>query len=156
MGASEVRIRRARGKDIAELVLLRRKMFEAMGYSNPSVLDEVANASTDYFECALPGEDFRAWVAQVDETIVAGIGLVIHTVPPTPRNLRGKEGYIMNLVTRPAWRCRGIATALLQVVLDALRTEGIPTASLHATAAGRRIYEAAGFEPSNEWVRLPP
>jgi predicted GNAT family acetyltransferase len=62
----------------------------------------------------------------------------------------------MNLVTRPAWRRRGIATALLLAVLDALQAESITVASLHATSVGQGIYEAAGFESSNEWVCLLP
>jgi len=152
--ALEVQIRRATTDDIPELVLMRREMFEAMGYSDPSELDRVASASTDYFERALPEGDFRAWVAQVDGRVVGGAGLVIHSVPPTPHNLLGKEGYIMNLVTRPAWRRQGIATALLQTALDTLRAEDIPVASLHATSAGQGIYEAAGFESSDEWVGL--
>jgi len=60
----------------------------------------------------------------------------------------------MNLVTRPAWRRRGIGTALLQTVLHTLRAEGITVASLHATSAGQGIYGAAGFESSDEWVGL--
>jgi len=43
---------------------------------------------------------------------------------------------------------------LLQTVLDTLRAEGIPVASLHATSEGQGIYEAAGFESNNEWVGL--
>lgn len=151
-GTEGYRIRNATAKDIPELVALRREMFQTMGYSDPSVLDRVASASGDYFERTLPKGDFRAWVVQVDDAVVAGIGLVIHSVPPTPHNLLGKEGYIMNLVTRPAWRRQGIGTALLQTVLDTLRAEGIPVVSLHATSEGQGIYKAAGFESSDEWV----
>lgn len=111
--ALDVQILRATVDDIPDLVLMRREMFETMGYSDPSVLDEVANTSSDYFERTLPEGDFRAWVAQIDGRVVGGAGLVIDSVPPTPHYLLGKEGYIMNLVTRAAWRERGIATALL-------------------------------------------
>lgn len=143
-------IREATTKDIPELVMLRREMFEAMGFSDLSLLDQVAEASSRYFKRTIPNGHFRAWVAEVDGMVVASIGLVIHDIPPTPHNLLGKEGYIMNLVTRPPWRRRGIGTRLLQTVLDALRAEGIPLASLHATPDGQGIYEVAGFEPSNE------
>ncbi len=147
-------IREATAKDIPELVMLRREMFEAMGCSDSSLLDQVAEASSRYFKRTIPNEEFRAWVAEADGKVVASIGLVIHDIPPTPHNLLGKEGYIMNLVTRPPWRRRGIGTRLLQTVLDALRAEGIPLASLHATSKGQGIYEVAGFEPSNEMQLL--
>jgi len=78
--------------------------------------------------------------------LIASIGLVIHSVPPSPHNLVGRVGYIMNLVTLPAHRRKGIAEALLGHVLGVVRSEGVLVASLHATQVGRGIYERAGFE----------
>lgn len=143
-------IREARARDIPTLVALRRELFAAMGYREPELLSQVANASARYFATALPRGEFRAWVAEVDGEVVGCGGLVIHTVPPTPRNLAGKEGYIMNMFTRPKWRRRGIGTAILSCILDQLRREDIPLASLHATLDGRPIYKRAGFTESNE------
>ena len=77
---------------------------------------------------------------------IASIGLVVHSVPPGPSNPVGKVGYIMNLVTLPDWRRQGIARALLTHVLDVLRAEGVPIASLHASSDGRTLYEELGFE----------
>jgi len=147
-------IRKATAKEIPELVMLRREMFEAMGFSDSSIVDQLAEASTRYFKRTIPKGDFRAWVAEADGMVVASIGLVIHDIPPTPQNLLGKEGYIMNLVTRPPWRRRGIGAALLQIVLDTLQVEGIPLASLHATPGGQGIYAVAGFKPSNEMIHF--
>lgn len=56
----------------------------------------------------------------------------------------------MNMYTRPEWRCQGLGTAILQAILEHLRQEDIPLASLHATAQGRRLYEGQGFAPTNE------
>ena len=76
---------------------------------------------------------------------VASIGLVVHSVPPSPFNRVGREGYIMNLVTLPPWRRRGIGRALLSHVIAVLRAEGVPIASLHAAGDGRKLYEELGF-----------
>jgi ribosomal protein S18 acetylase RimI-like enzyme len=76
---------------------------------------------------------------------IASIGLVVHSVPPSPFNRVGREGYIMNLVTLPAWRRRGIARALLSHVIEVLRAEAVPVVSLHATSDGRELYEELGF-----------
>jgi GNAT superfamily N-acetyltransferase len=138
-------IREAATADIRDLVALRRAMFEAMGYDDAVVLDRMCDASASYFAERLPTGAFRAWVAEVDGRPIASIGLVTHSVPPSPRRLVGKEAYIMNLVTLPGFRRQGIAAALLDQVLTVARSEGIPVASLHATAAGRGIYEQAGF-----------
>jgi ribosomal protein S18 acetylase RimI-like enzyme len=81
---------------------------------------------------------------------VASIGLVVHSVPPSPFNRVGREGYIMNLVTLPPLRRRGIARALLSHVIEVLRAEGVPVASLHATSDGRELYEELGFVLNEE------
>lgn len=132
--------------DIPDLVTLRRAMFEAMGHDDSETLDRMCEASVRYFRQHVPTGAFRAWVAEADGRLVASIGLVIHSVPPSPGRSQGKEAYIMNLVTLPAYRRRGIAGALLDRVVEAARTEGIPLASLHATRIGRGIYDRAGFE----------
>jgi GNAT superfamily N-acetyltransferase len=82
--------------------------------------------------------------------VVASGGLVIHTVPPTVHDLSGQEGYIMNMYTLPPWRGRGLATAILRVILDYLRARGVGMATLRASTAGRPIYERERFQPTNE------
>lgn len=138
-------IRAATAADTRELVALRRVMFEGMGHTDVDALDRMCAASERYFAEHLPTGAFRAWVAEVGGRSVGSIGLVIHSVPPSPRRLESREAYIMNLVTLPGFRGRGIASALLERVLETARLEGVPIASLHATAAGRGIYERAGF-----------
>jgi len=151
-------IREGRIDELDRLVALRRAMFEAMGTDDPEVLDRVCDASRRYFAEQMPASVFRVWVAEVEDQLIASVGLVVHSVPPGPSNLAGAEGYIMNLVTLPAWRRRGIARALLSHVLDVLRTEGVPVVSLHATSHGRRLYEDLGFSVKDElpemWLHL--
>ena len=150
------RVRPATVADVETLVAMRRGMFEDMGMRDEPALSAMCAASAAYFARALPAGEFRAWIADVDGTPVANGGLVIHAAPPTPANLAGREGYIMNFYTQPAWRGQGIATAILDTILEYLRVEGIPQASLHATEAGRPIYERAGFRTSNEMRRRNP
>lgn len=139
------RIRRADAADIEDLVQLRRMMFEAMGHSDERALTAMCEESRRYFAEHIPTGAFRAWVAEDGGQAVASIGLVIHSIPPSPDRLKSQEAYIMSLVTSPSHRRQGIAAALLEHVLDAAREDGIPVASLHATTAGRGVYERAGF-----------
>jgi GNAT superfamily N-acetyltransferase len=142
-------IRSATEADIPALVSLRRALFKSMGYQEPA-LTRVAQASSRYFATAIPQGEFRAWVAEADSETVASGGLVIHAIPPTTYNLAGREGYIMNMYTRPEWRRQGIGAAILQAMLDYLREHDISLVSLHATPDGRRLYAQYGFEPTNE------
>lgn len=150
-------IREGRVEEVDRLVALRCAMFEGMGQDDPEVLGRVAEASRKYFLENMPTGLFRVWVVEIDGELVGSVGLVVHSVPPGPSNTAGKVGYIMNLVTLPAWRRRGIARALLQHALDVLRAEGVPVASLHASSDGRGLYEELGFAVREELpeMRLP-
>jgi GNAT superfamily N-acetyltransferase len=54
------------------------------------------------------------------------------------------------MYTEPEARRRGTAKQLLEVLLDWCRTAGFCAVSLHASPAGRPLYETAGFQPTNE------
>ena len=138
-------VRPATVEDVPDLVALRRVLFEAMGTEDEGALDRMCTASARYFEERIPPGLFRAWVAEEVGRPIGAIGLEIHRVPPSPCRLEGTKAYIMNLVTLPTYRRRGVATALLERVLETVEAEGIPLASLHATRDGRGIYHRAGF-----------
>ena len=144
-GDKDYVIRPATLDDIDVLITLRLTMFRAMGFDDDSLLERIAVTCRTYFEQHLPTAQFRAWVADTTSSVVASIGLVVHSIPPSPRNQIGQEGYLMNLVTLPGWRRQGIARALLIHVVEVLREEGIPVASLHTSADGRELYENLGF-----------
>jgi GNAT superfamily N-acetyltransferase len=142
----KIAIRRATVDDIPDLVRLRRIMFEAMGFDDPAKLDAGDAAAADYFAQAIPSGEFQGWLAvTVAGEAVSASGLVIDQHPPGPGNLSGKTGYIMNVVTHPAYRRRGLARRLMQVTLAWLNGRGIQRAELHATDMGRPLYESLGF-----------
>ncbi len=170
MTSPEWTIRQAAVDEIERLVDLRMAMFDAMDLLDEENRERIRGDCCAYFEATLPTEVFRVWIAvalDADESgikpgassdeagtcdgeLVGSIGLVVHSIPPGPSNRVGKEGYIMNLVTLPDWRRRGIARALLEHVFAVLRSEGVPTASLHASRDGRNLYENLGFKTRDE------
>lgn len=142
--ANSVNIREAWVEEIEALVALRIALFEAMDFK-ASEIEAAIPSMHAYFAEHLPTGAFRVWVAEVEGRLVSSIGLVIHSVPPSPHNLTVQEAYVMNLVTLPAYRRQGLAKALLRHVLEAARTEGISVVTLHASNDGRSLYEALGF-----------
>lgn len=146
MVENEITVRQATVDDISDLVRLRRMMFESMGFDDPAKLDAGDAAAASYFAQAIPDGEFRGWLAITPAgEAVSTIGLVIDQHPPGPGNLSGKTGYIMNVVTHPAYRRRGLARRLMQVALAWLDERGIRRAELHATDMGRPLYEELGF-----------
>ena len=90
------------------------------------------------------------YLAAFRRAMFASMGVVIQRMPPSPRNMDGRQAYIMNIYTLPEWRHHGMATAIMQAILDYLHGLGVPVATLHATDAGRPIYQRFGFAPTNE------
>lgn len=143
-------IRPAVAADIPLLVELRLAQMQSMGRHDAAQLADLAAASEAYFRAHLPDGSYRAWLAEVDGVTVACGGLVIRQSPPTYHNLTGREGYIMGMYTRPEFRRRGLATAMMHTILDHLRSEGIQRATLRASYEGRPLYEKLGFEQTSE------
>lgn len=143
-------IRPASAADIPLLVEMRLAQMQSMDRHDKAQLADLSAASETYFRAHLPDGSFCAWLVEVDGVIAACGGLVIRQAPPTYHNLSGREGYIMGMYTRPEFRRRGLATAIMNIILDTLRAEGIPRATLRASLEGRPLYEKLGFEPTSE------
>ena len=151
----EITIRTATAADVDSLVHLRRMMFEAMGYADRAQLSASDAATAAYFARAIPAGQFHGWLAvDANGQPVASGGAVIDQHPPGPGNLSGQVGYLMNLVTLPHYRRRGIARRIMQVMLAWLADQGIQNVALHATEMGRPLYEELGFKASNEMRRV--
>ena len=148
-------IREATLNDLHHLVHHRRAMFEDMGHRDPAALHRVDQASQEYFTEALRLGAYKAWLAETpDARVVAGGGIVIAAWPGYPGETLAKRAWILNMYTEPEARRRGIARQLLQTIVDWCRNAGFRNVSLHASPAGRPLYESLGFQPTNE-MRLP-
>lgn len=147
----EFTIRKAKISDIEDLVRLRRVMFESMGFDNQDQLNSADKAAKSYFKHSIEKNEFYGWLAVSgkDEIIGTG-GLVIDQHPPGPANLSGKIGYIMNLVTDPKYRRKGIARKIMLSMLNWLRETDITLSSLHASKDGKSLYDEIGYLETNE------
>ncbi|WP_251956285.1 GNAT family N-acetyltransferase [Nostoc commune] len=98
--------------------------------------------------------EFFAWVAEVDNQIVATSGLVFFQRPPYNGNFSGLEAYIMNVYTISMWRGQGIATALLKEIISFVRATAAKRLWLHTTKDGKRIYEKVGFVSTSKEMEI--
>jgi GNAT superfamily N-acetyltransferase len=107
-----------------------------------------------WFAEKLPTRHFQAILAIADGQVIACSGLVVHEHPPGIMTTNGREAYIMNMYTLPAWRGRGIATTIFNQLLELARKENCSRAALHALPIGRPIYEKAGFKACDMEMRM--
>ncbi len=141
-------IRRATAADVDALVELRTALFTEIGRLGPDPA-EVAwfrDANRAYLAESIPAGSFLAWVAEVDGRVVATSGLVLFPVPPQPENPGGLVAYVMNMYTRPGYRRRGIAKAVLEAILAHVKATTAGHVLLLTTPTGRGLYARAGFD----------
>ena len=82
-------------------------------------------------------------------------GVSFFQVLPTYHNPTGRKAYIMNMYIRPAYRRRGIAGTVLDLLVSAAKEAGIAAISLEATDMGRPLYERYGFVGMEHEMELP-
>lgn len=90
--------------------------------------------------------DFIAYIAETDSNIIAAAFLVIKEVPANPAFITGKTGTILNVFTYPEYRKKGIATKLLELVIEEAKIQNLSFIELSATESGKPLYEKLGFQ----------
>ena len=145
-GIAMAMIRQATYDDVAALTDLRVAFFEDIGdITDEKHAEAFWVAPYRSLSEALPQGKFLSWVAEEDGQIVGTSGLIFFEQAPTPTNLLGTEGYILNIYTIPQWRGRGIARTLLEEIIGYVKNTRTPQLWLYATDEGRPVYEKLGF-----------
>lgn len=151
-------IRTATPADAAVIAAHRVAMFRDMGRldgAESEAADALAGAVTGYLAGALASGEYAGWLAfDAGGQVVAGAGVQLRPVVPSPgpggRVLTAPQAYLLNVYTAPAWRRRGVAEALVRRALAWAEARGCSSVALHASDAGRALYERLGFRPTNE------
>jgi GNAT superfamily N-acetyltransferase len=159
MTPAEITIREATAQDAAVILRHRRSMFEDMGEGTEEELNRMAEATGPWLERALEGGWYRHWLA-LDEagSIAGGGGVLLSPWPANPRDASTERAIILNVYTEPQFRRRGIARQVMLVILGWVSQRGLRAANLHASDAGRPLYEKLGFKSTNEmrlWLDTP-
>ncbi len=147
-------IKKATIEDLPLLVPLR---IEVLRSANKlpvdAPLDEVETSTLAFLRKSFHSQStFLAF----DGDILAGCGSVsYYTIFPTCDCPNGTRAYIMNMYTREEYRQRGIASSLLDRLIEDARGFGADAIALEATDMGRFLYEKHGFVPSENEMHLP-
>jgi len=142
LGDKIVIVREAIAEDIPQLVELRMMLFAATGeLPEPAAQSELRSATARFFEKACASKLTRTWIATDGHQIVATASLSEFHRLPYHGNLIGREAYLLNVFTLPAYRRKGVAVEILKHIISFARVERFGRIWLHATAAGRPLYE---------------
>lgn len=148
-------IRSATAADVGELVRLRLDFLKEVGnFKAGADAEALCGAMREYLLRKMPTGDFLAWVAEAGASVVAMSGVTLFERPPNGANPSGLEAYLSNMYTLPAWRGRGIGTALVATAVAHLKQTRVRRVWLHATEEGRPVYAKAGFVPDEKGMEL--
>ena len=127
-------IRKATISDIDTLIKLRlfylTEHFGDIGETEKQIVDTL----NEYYSAHLQ-KDFSAFLAEENGSI-----MIVQEKPANPRFPTGKTGLLLNVYTKPEFRRRGIADALIKVVIKEARQLNLSYIELTATEAGEKLY----------------
>lgn len=144
-----IKYRKASESDIDQLVELRVKQLIDEGYQQTNDISEHLKI---YFSESFANGSLLCWVGIYEEAIVATAGLCFYQLPPSFSNPTGKVAYITNMYTDEAFRRQGIATYLVDLLLEESKKLNYTSVRLHASDDGRSIYVKAGFVTTDGYM----
>jgi GNAT superfamily N-acetyltransferase len=146
-----ISIRPATAADAQVIAQQRQAMFADMNRGTPAEIAAMGAVFLRQVQRMLDAGEYYGWLACTDEGhVVAGGGLIVHEWVARVSDPNTRRAYILNVYTEPAYRRQGLARQIMQTMIDWARAQGFVTVSLHASQAGRPLYELLGFEPTNE------
>ncbi|GIO27494.1 N-acetyltransferase [Ornithinibacillus bavariensis] len=143
--------RKANVDDISQLIELRKKQLLDEGI-DPNI--DIDTELYNFFEEKLNEDTLIQILVEDGREIIACGAIVFYDFPPTYTNKTGKKGYITNMFTKEDYRGQGIATSILNKLVDDAKEFGVSKLWLGASKLGRPVYKKFGFKESDEWLEL--
>lgn len=110
-------------------------------------------ALKDYYERHLKDGTFVSWLAVDGEEIIGTSGMSFVEKPPYFGCPNGKIGLLSSMFTDSRYRRMGIATELLDRVVEEARTYGCGTVQITASDMGVKLYSSYGFVHNGNFMQ---
>ena len=146
---SEIAVKIAQKSDLPEVLAIRMEMLSVVN-AGKSFDAAFVERSRDYFT-----NGAQTTVLAFDGENAVGCATICYVqVMPTYSHPTGNRAHIMNVYVREEYRRRGIAREMMEMLLDEAKLRGVSQITLDATESGRPLYQALGFESSEEFMEL--
>jgi ribosomal protein S18 acetylase RimI-like enzyme len=148
-------MREARIADAEVITHHRRQMFADARTAGDDVLKEMSRHFRPWVETMIAEGKYFGWLAMDGGRVAAGTGLLLLDWPPHPFDpAGGQRGYLLNVYVEPEYRRLRLASRLVELAVAEAHRRQIKVVSLHATDAGRKVYEQLGFQETNEMLHV--
>lgn len=129
------------------------------------VLREVFSAEDDkticfnnelYYKKHLADDTHTACFAINEDSakIIGCGGICYQEEMPSPDNISGKNGYLMNIYTLPEYRGEGIGRKIVEFLIKDAKEKGTEKIYLESSDAAKKLYYEIGFSDMQDYMKL--
>jgi GNAT superfamily N-acetyltransferase len=148
---AEATIRLAQPKDVSELVAMRTAFtFEDFETADATPRPGYEEDCRAFLTDAIASGRWQIWVAEVEGRLVSHAFVALVDKVPRPTREHARIGYLTNVYTRPAFRGRGIGTAVLRRAQAAAREADVELMIVWPSEESIDFYEREGFVKPDE------
>lgn len=95
-----------------------------------------------------------AVAAYEGEELLGWGGMCLHREMPSPDNMSGQSGYLMNIYTKKQHRGKGVGKAICRYLIRLAKKIGIDKIYLESTEEGKHLYRRLGFQDMEDYMKL--
>lgn len=139
-------------KDINTLMKWRREVITHVFGQDPS--DYLMAENESFYRRHLSDGTHIAFEALFQGAEVGCGALCLTEELPSPDNITGRCGYLMNIYVKEPFRTHGIAHAIVARLVDEAKIRNCRKIYLETTADGRPVYESLGFQDLPDMMKL--
>ena len=81
-------------------------------------------------------------------------GICYQSELPSPENLSGINGYLMNIYTLPEMRGRGVGKRIVEFLIDDAKEKDCVKIFLETSVMARGLYRECGFTEMTDYMML--
>lgn len=109
------------------------------------------NESRCYYKKNLLNEMHTTVFAYNGNNIIGCGSICYQNELPSPDNLNGKCGYLMNIYTIPEYRKKGVGKKIVEFLTQDARSRNICKLSLESSSLGEKLYLSTGFKKNSSF-----
>lgn len=136
--------------DVKTLMNARMNSLKAMNYlfSDSNEEQKFIESNINYFQ-----NGNYTTVLAIEEQVIGCATLCYYDIIPSFKHPTGKHAMLMNVYTDQSFRRRGIASEMINILIEDAKKKGVTEISLDASALGEPLYAHCGFiKPNNKMV----
>lgn len=148
--------KKATMQDLDMLVQIRMEVLRGVfGLSEDQDMSDLEQENLEYYQRALANKEHIACLVFADGLFVGCGGLCLQKELPSPDNLTGKCGYLMNIYVREAHRNKGIGKQIVAWLIEQAKIQKISKLTLETSPEGICLYQSMGFDFLKNYMHLP-